>query len=417
MKLVDVDIAPSPQRAGQVRLSGVVRYDDARGGPAEETYWFEVPDALEAALSASGNPWLAMLLPVAVVSGEPLALSRPVDASLLDNAHDLALTWRSWFPGDARVRIEADVESTPSGPDAEARRTASFFSGGIDSFHTALRPRAAPLDDLILALGSFDLAAADDASLERVRARMQRAADALGKPLVAVTTNQIRTRLARTDPVRRSGLSMLASIGLALERRYARVLVSASIDQHWKPARRDDALSVQLLSTARTRFEIEGMAVSRVEKTALVSRCDVARDTLRVCYESGREDNCMACAKCIRTAIVLEALGGLEQWRTFGGRPMTAARAARATIAVPIERYYWRELPAFCRQHGREDLARAAERVLMRARRLDPFRPLVRWLRRFPAGAAMTHRVEALVQDVDPLSLPAGRLPRQDPRP
>jgi hypothetical protein len=29
----------------------------------------------------------------------------------------------------------------------------------------------------------------------------------------------------------------------------------------------------------------------------------------------------------------------------------------------------------------------------------------------------MTHRVEALVQDVDPLSLPAGRLPRQDPRP
>ncbi|MEO8487640.1 MAG: hypothetical protein ABI585_15035 [Betaproteobacteria bacterium] len=406
MKLLGVDIAPSPQRPGQVRLSGIVRYDDARGGPAEETFWFEVPAALEPYLTASGNPWLAMLLPVAVVSGEPLVLSRPVDASLLDNARDLLLTWRSWFPGDARISIEADVDTTPARHDGEARRTASFFSGGIDSFHTVLRPRAAPLDDLILALGSFDLAAADDASLERVRTRMQRAADGLGKPLVAVTTNQIRTRLVRTDPVRRSGLSMLAAIGLALERRYARFLVSASIDQHWKPARRDDALVAQHLSTPRTRFEIEGMSISRVEKTALVAACTAARDTLRVCFESGREDNCMACAKCIRTAIALEALGGLEHWPTFGGRSMTAARAARATVTIPIERYYWRELPSFCRERGREDLARAAEQVLARARRLDRFRPLVRWLRRFPAVAALTHRAEAIVQDVDPLSLP-----------
>ena len=406
MKLVGVDIAPSPQRAGQARLSGIVRYDDARGGPREETYWFDVPAALEPELTASGNPWLAMLLPVAVVSGEPLVLSRRVDASLLDNARDLLVTWQRWFPGDARIRVDAEVEAAPAAQDGGAGRTASFFSGGIDSFHTVLRPRSAPLDDLILALGSFDLAAADDASLERVRARMQRAADALGKPLVAVTTNQIRTRLLQTDPVRRSGLSMLAAIGLALERRYARVLFSASIDQYWKPPNRDDVLTVQLLSTPRTRFEIEGMAHSRVEKTALVARCDAARDTLRVCYESGREDNCMACAKCVRTAIALEALGGLEKWPTFGGRPLTAARAARATIAVPIERYYWHELPPFCREHGREDLARAAERVLARARRLDPFRPLVRWLRRFPAAAALTHRAEALVQDVDPLSLP-----------
>jgi len=405
MELVRIDIAPSPQRAGHVRLGGVVRYDDARGGPAEEVYWFDVPAALEASLSVSGNPWLAMLLPVAVVSGEPLVLSRPVDASLLDNARDLMLTWRAWFPRDTPVRIDADVEPANASPYPGTGCTASFFSGGIDSFHTVLRPRAAPLDELLLVLGTFDLAAADDAALERVRARMQRAAEGLGRPLVAVATNQIRTRLRHTDPVRRSGLSMLAAIGLALERRYARVLISAAIDQDWKPRARDDALSAQLLSTPRTRFELDGLALSRVDKTVLVASCAAARDTLRVCYESGREDNCMACAKCIRTAIALEALGGLAQWPTFGGAPMTAARAGRATIAVPIERYYWRELPPFCRGHGREDLARAAERVLARARRLDPFRPLVRWLRRFPAIAALTHRAEALVQDVDPLSL------------
>ena len=66
MKLLRIDIDRSPDRPSAVRLSGVVRYDDPRGGRAEETYWYDVPEAFASSISDSGNPWLAGLLPVAV---------------------------------------------------------------------------------------------------------------------------------------------------------------------------------------------------------------------------------------------------------------------------------------------------------------------------------------------------------------
>lgn len=402
VKLVDIDIGPSPERAGHSRLSGVVRYDDARGGPAEEVFWFEVPDTFAGDLSASGNAWLAMLLPVAIASDERLVLSRPVDPQLLDGARDLMLAWREFHPQDPDVAIEAEVDSTAR---LAGARSASFFSGGVDSFHTALRPRAAPLDELILALGSFDTARGDRASYARIEARMRRAADLLGKTLVPVTTNQMRTSRISSALALRSAHSLLAALALALEDRYARVLYSSWADHRWRVHDPDYTLIVQLLSTRRTRFENEGVSFYRVEKIVAIAESEAARETLRVCYQSGHEDNCMRCAKCLRTAVALEALGGLERWPTFGGKALTARQAGRTTITRIAERHYWEELPPLCRRHGREDLARAAERVLARARLLDPFRPFVRRLRRNPRVAGWTHRAEALIQDVDPLSL------------
>lgn len=403
MKLVAVDIGRSPERAGHARLSGVVRYDDARGGPAEEVYWFEVPDEFAGGLSDSGNPWLAMLLPVAIASNESLVLARPVDARLLDGAEDLKRTWRAFHPGDPDVAIDADVQDDAAR--AAGTRSACFFSGGVDSFHTALRPRASRLHDLLLALGSFDTAGGDPASLARIEARMRRAADRLGKTLVPVTTNQMRTRRINAALALRSAHSLLAALALALEHRFDRVLFSSWTDYGWLERDLDYSQVAQLLSTRGTRFENEGAALSRVDKIAAIADHDVVREVLRVCYESGHENNCMRCAKCLRTAVALEALGGLDRWPTFGGGRLTARQAGRTTIAALIERHYWKELPPFCRAHGREDLARAAERVLARARLFDPFRPAVRWLRRRPLLARWTHRAEALVQDVDPLSL------------
>lgn len=410
MKLVEIDIGPSPAYPGRTRLSGIVRYDEARGGPVEEVVWYEVPAAFGGDFSDSGNGWLAFLLPIAVASNEPLVLSRPVDARFLDGAADLMRAWREVYPDIRPVPIEAPVEA--AGTHATGPRTAAYFSGGVDSFDTALRERAAPIDDLILALGSFDTVEGNDATFARIEARMQRAADALSKTLVPVTTNQMRTSRATNKVALRASHSFLAGVGLALESRYSRLLFSSWTGHRWRGIDGDYTLFTQLLSTSRTSVENEGASLTRVDKIAAIARSEAAHASLRVCYQSGHENNCMRCAKCMRTAVALEAIDGLERWPTFGGAALTAERVRRTTIAAAIERFYWEELPPFCRAHGREDLARAAERVLARARRLDPLRPLVRWLRRRPAIAALTHRAEALVQDVDPLSL----RPRDDSR-
>lgn len=109
----------------------------------------------------------------------------------------------------------------------------------------------------------------------------------------------------------------------------------------------------------------------------------------------------MRCVKCIRTAAALEALGVLSKATGFRTASLDPARVERAAVTEMIERHYFRELPPFCRAHGRPDLARAAERALARARRHDPLRPLVRWMRTLPLVGAATHRLEAAVQDAD----------------
>ncbi len=397
MKLLRIDIGRSPDRPSSARLSGVVRYDDARGGPAEETYWYDVPETFASSISDSGNPWLAGLLPVAVALGEPLVLSRPVDPLLLDNALEVMGVWRFWFPEREPVAIEADTLDAPSTPGGAAR-TADLFSGGVDSFHTALAPRRVPVDDLLLVLGTFDLVSGNEASLERVRARMRTAADAIGKTLVPVTTNQMKTRMAASDPKHLAGGGMLAAAALALERRYSRVMVSAAADPRgFDPATGHPYLTA-LHSTRGTRFLEEGFGYSRVEKTEAVARSEPALAALRVCFMTGDETNCGECVKCMRTMIALEALGVLGR-APFGRKSLSAARVARVTVVDERERSYYDELPAFCRRHGRADLARAVERALARSRRHDRIRPLVRWLRGFPIAGPATHRLEALVQD------------------
>jgi hypothetical protein len=397
VRLLRIDIDRSPDRPAATRLSGVVRYDDPRGGPAEETYWYDVPDAFASSISDSGTPWLAGLLPVAVALGEPLVLTLPVDPLLLDNAPEQMRVWQFWFPERRPVPIEADVLEATGWPGGAAR-TASFFSGGIDSFHTALVPRHVPVDDLLLVLGTFDLVSGHAASYERVEAKMQAAADAMGKVLVPVTTNQMKTRMAASDPKYLAGGSMLAAVALALERRYTRVLTSSSIDPGWLEPLGGHVLTTPLHSTRRTRFEEEGFGHSRIDKTALVGRSDAALAALRVCFMSGDETNCGECVKCLRTMIALEAMGVLAR-ANFGARSLDTSRVARATVVDEHERYYYEELPPFCRRHGRPDLADAVEHALARSRRHDRFRPFVRWLRRFPVVGPATHRLEALVQD------------------
>ena len=396
MKLADIAISPSPDRAGWTRLSGIVRYDAPQDGKREEAYWFDFPDAHADAITTSGNPWLACLLPVAVEIGEPLVLSRPVDAQMLDFAGDRMAIWHWWNPRHAPVRIEADVEAAPAEPGA---RTVSLFSGGVDSFYTALTPRAWPIDDLLVIHGAFDLMHAKRESFERVHAKLRAAADALGKVLIPTATNLLQTRLGATDLATMSQGSMMGAVPLALERRYARILIPSSIDLNWKAAWGTHPITDAMLSTSATIVTEDGLATRRMDKTEFVARSDIALSTLRVCLFTGNETNCMRCEKCLRAAIALEAMGVLGRAPAFGTTKLDVRRVARMPIGDPDVRHYYEELIPFCRERGRDDLADAVARSLARARRHDPFRPLVRRLRALPVIGAATNWLESRVHE------------------
>lgn len=362
MELIESRIEPAgPDR---VRLAGDVRYADSRS----ETYWFEVPAALADDLSRSGNPWLTALLPLAAKLGEPLRIPLPVDRLLARNLAELARIWRGWYPSLSEPALDLRVcDSVVARPPGLPGRTAAFFSGGVDSFFTVLRnDEAAPgrirIDELIPIQGfdfPLDRAEAFDKHLERLR----RAADDLGKTVVPVRTNLRETRLRECSWAELWHGAALASVGLALERRYRHVFIAASSVYEEVEPLGSHPLTDHLLSTSATQFVHDGAGATRLEKTTRIAASDLALRALHVCYREKESDNCGRCRKCSLTMATLSALGVLDRAATFP-KSVDLERVRRIYLPSPMQRRSVRRLVrlASTRRHG--ELASALDKAV-----------------------------------------------------
>lgn len=377
MKLERVDIIGAPKAQGQIRVLGEVSYRD--GG--RDAYWFEVDGEFEQAVSRSGNPWLACLLPLAVTLGEPVEIAVPVDEMLYEGAHELMHIWKAWNPKVHVVPVEAPILDRSEHP--SGRKVASFFSGGADSFFTVLRHQDdAPirLDDLILVWGLLDIPLANAAAFATVRARMEQAAAELGKRLVPVATNLLETRWTKAPWAQLSHGSALGAIALILEPQYSKVLIASSTPYWCLGPWGSHPLTDPLFSTSSLRIIHDAASLSRVQKLERLVRSDIAMRYLRVCWQSSSGDNCGSCAKCCRTMAALAALDALDRCETF--------RQARLNLEK-VERMYssiaWlgldSELEILARDRGKLELAQAVRRSLEYSRRLHRSLLIVDWLR------------------------------------
>ena len=210
----------------RVRLRAEVDY--ASGG--KEEYWYDVPRSLANELSETGNPWLACLLPLAATLGEPLHLPLPVDPALHANAARLLRIWKTWYPNLFEPAIHCDVVSSPAPQRHD--RVGAFFSGGVDSFFTVLRDRGtappaerAAIQDLITVWG-FDISFDHADAFARLRDRHAVVAQKLGMTLIDVATNLRATRWQEAQWSYLAHGAGLASIALALEKRFGAVYIA-----------------------------------------------------------------------------------------------------------------------------------------------------------------------------------------------
>jgi hypothetical protein len=381
MELVSVRIDRSPSSRGRVRLVGDVVYDDRPRTP--EQYWFEVPETYADSLSVSGNPWLACLLPLAVTRREPLRLCRPIDPVLSANASRLMKIWTGWYPRLRIVPIDAEVK--PVEPAPEPGETAALFSGGVDSFFTVLRNReerdreSFPVIDRLLCVWGFDVGLDTPEEFERLRSRLSEAARDLGKELIDVATNLREVRLREANWGGLSHGSALASVGLALERRFSVVYIAAtpSVASAWGSHHETDPL----FSTSRTRIIHHGVGVARIEKTEYVSRSDVAMRSLHVCPRAGSSENCCVCRKCYLVMLTLEAIGALSRCSAFRSRALDLERVKRIFLADLAYEKHYGEIEVRARATGRRDIADAITECLSRSRRLKRLLIVPDWLR------------------------------------
>ena len=376
MHLNHCEVIKSPGAQDRVRLVGEVAYN--RRFARSERIWFEVHERYADFFTDSGNPWLACLIPVAVTIGEPLRICRPVDQQLYDNIHKLMRIWKEWYPHLHIVPIEADI--IESRPYETPGKTALFFSGGVDSFHTLLRYEAEAetglhegIDDLLLLWG-FDIPIGNKYAFDHVARDVQHVASELGKEVVVVASNIRQTRFQQTYFTYHSHGSFLAAAGLILEKRYDELIISHSDTGRYKDPWGSHQLTDPLHATADTRILQFGIEYDRLQETAYIAQFPLALESLRVCWLSDSGGNCGKCEKCTRTMLTLELLGALEKCSTFTAKSTDLDQVARLYLSDEWSLYYLKPIRDYACRRGRGDIVDAIESSFAHTDRLN------RWL-------------------------------------
>lgn len=312
----------------EVREAGDVREvsfrSSAPAGP--ERVWYRLPadlpppppDAVAACALAAGLP-----LPLAMRRGEPLEVRGPVCAALREGAERFQDVFRVF---DRRLqRVPVAVERWIDPPAPRAPDAGALFSGGLDSFYTALTHPEARL--LLLVRGS-DIALDDDALWSETCVRLSAAADALGRRLVPIETN-VQELGAPHMPWAFYHGAALCGVGHLLSGAIGRLFIAASYTFRHLTAWGSHPLLDREWSTSRLDVVHHGCDATRVAKAAVVAGSDAAMAALRVCLVNrGGHYNCGECRKCLRTLVNFRIAGALDRCRTFA-RPLDLTRVRR----------------------------------------------------------------------------------------
>ncbi len=314
-------------------------------------------------------------VPLAVLMGmrrrAPVRIEGPVTSALLASLEGVEANLLAWYPSFRRVPV--DARAPVDAPSRTGRGIACFFSAGLDSFYSVLRP---PGDVThFLFVHGFDLRLADTALRERVAVRVRAAAASLGARLVEVETDlrQWSDPLADWTWFCHAGL---VGVGLLVGRAFDEVRIAATIaDVHRPSALRGAA--PRTWDNGLARIVSTGGDATRPQKARVVATSEVARAALRVCWKNrGGRYNCGGCAKCLRTMVALEVAGVRHAFPDFAGTLDLAAVAA-----LPTRRRSDRQLLDEClwETKGRSDSGPVAESIRAALRAGEP-RGVRRWL-------------------------------------
>lgn len=291
---------------------------------------------------------------MAAERGRPVAIATPVapslSRSLAHNQQELRRVYPDTRATPLLARRRAPVEATAD------RGTAAFFSGGLDSFHLALRDRD-HLDALLFVHG-FDIALGNRALRDVVRRRVQEAAAALDLPVHEIETDIRSWSDGRADWTGYASAAIEA-VGLSVAGRYRAVYYAASVADRDLPT-----LDIVPTRTEVVRVERRDGDRTRPEKLAAVADHPAVRRHLRVCWENpGGAYNCGRCEKCTRTLVNLAVIGALGRIETLPAT-LDPSRVRALPASRRSDRSFLRENLAVAEARGEAAVANLLAEVL-----------------------------------------------------
>ncbi|MBW2713338.1 MAG: hypothetical protein JRC77_06255 [Deltaproteobacteria bacterium] len=342
--------------------------------------------------TALGDPFLAGLVIPALSLGEDIFIDAPVSAGLLYACQNKLLpvlrSW-GWGTGAEIIQCASLLEAQPPTP---ATGTASFFSSGVDSWHSVLKRRA-ELTHLIYIHG-MDISIDNNILWEPALALTRESAGQLGLPLLLVRTNMHNValhelpsrleQLGRPFPyyaLDRYFGSMLVAVATLLQERIQNVIIPSSWTyKDWQP-RGSHWLLEPSLSTPMQRYELDGAEATRSDKVcSIFTKRPEAIRRLRVCFAENRSDlNCGQCEKCLRTMLSIRMAGGSDHLDAFSA-PLDLDRIKKLKPVASVIPY-WKNLKTQALEAG--DLPVSKNIEIMLGERRDWSRRMSRMKKRF----------------------------------
>jgi hypothetical protein len=369
------------------RLHGLERTDerirvrlDLDGAQREVSYRFDRLEPHE-----RYEPFAVAMTPIAMRRDVPLSVPAPISPRLrrgVSNAQRILHAWnRELHPVEIQALGEEEVASDAGG-------VACFFSGGVDSFYSALENRDR-LDALIYVHG-FDVALADSARRDHVARTLRSAAEELGLPLIEVECDLRLVSNRYADWGTQAHGAALASVALLTSKHFREVLIPASHSYRDLLPWGSHPLLDHLWSTEAVRLVHDG-PVTRPEKLRVVGNSKTAMRHLRVCFGQGISGlNCGRCEKCLRTLAGLRAVGAQERCTTLP-EVLPLRRLARTPIKDESTMAFARENIAAADAAGDRELTRALRWMAL----LGPVRARLKRRRDATSASVRRHRLRA----------------------
>jgi len=279
-----------------------------------------------------------------------------------------AMAWiRHWsMPNNISVHLAAqDGFSKPISGRME--RAASFLTGGIDSLATLRRnhlnfPQEHPgyIKDVLLVYG---LEVDQMLIFREIVCSLSVIAEDAGVTLIPVYTN---ARYLDDDwHFWAHGWegALLSAVAHTFSRRLTRVSIASSYDISNMCPHGSHPLLDPNYSSSDLRICHDGIILSRLAKTRLISEWPAAFQHMRVCNKIQQYRpvtfNCGKCEKCVRTMLTLVALGVLHKTNAFPANDVTKDLVMKHVHIDDVAFPFYGELILPLAQKGRQDLVQA----------------------------------------------------------
>ena len=250
-------------------------------------------------LQSNADTWLLLALPLAMKLGLPIEIDGEIDSLISSNIENLQLEYLQGNKNFNKIQVFSNGSSKNS--QISIKRTASFFSGGLDSFYTATTE---PTVRSLICIWGFDIPLQNIASWDQLNKVAENFAERRGQELTTVKTNLKTLSHGRLLWGRHYHGWALSAVAQALRPNFDVVLIPGDIETYFAKWGTNGRLNA-LCSTSKVTLREHGTE-PRVRKMVAIDQLDSLTE-LRVCLKAGFKFlNCGDCKKCRRTRLELD---------------------------------------------------------------------------------------------------------------